>query len=136
MSVTGIQDIQSAIIDYMQSNWTATDIAWDNVDYEPSTGNEYIAIFLDPVDETPEAKNGSQNLYRIVGELTIIVYTQQGTGPGRNHELADDAASLFRGKDLDTVQFRGAAVNRVGIVDNGGWYKSLVRIEFYADLYQ
>lgn len=136
MAINGVQDIETTVYGQLDSNWTETSIVYDNTKYNPTTENEYISVFVNPADEIPAANAGSQNLYRIVGEAVFPVYSEQGKGSGRNKELADKVAQLFRGKNINGVQFRGATINRVGVTDEGGWYRSNVRIEFYADLYQ
>lgn len=137
MAAADYQDIKTEIWQELNNQWNnETPIAWDNVEFSPTTGSEYISVFVDPADENPVSV-GSQNLYRIIGELVIPVYTEQGIGTARNDELADKVSNIFRGKDLNgKIQFSGSVHNRVGITSSGGWYRSNVRVKFTAHIRQ
>lgn len=136
MAVNSIQDVYSSIFSYINNNYTETPVAYDNSKYEPELGNEYVSAYVDLADEVPRSINGSQIRYENVGELVFAIYTEQGKLPGRNAEIGDILASLFRGKSIDGIQFRGASYRRVGILDGGSWYRGNLRIEFYANIYQ
>ena len=72
-----------------------------------------------------------QNLYRSLGEVIIRVLVPQGSGDELVRDLADDAASIFRGWSSGELRFYGVSTRDDGV--DGGWYMLEVIASFEND---
>ncbi len=60
------------------------------------------------------------------------IFAPLGQGDGLTNELADDAASVFRGLRLPGLTFRAPSLTRVDA--EGAWYQINVSMPYQSDL--
>jgi len=109
------------------------DIAWENVDFTPADGEPWVRLTINEGEAFIGAIGGGKNTYRHPGTVIVQVFTPTNIGYGKARSIADDVASIFRGKRISGVRFLSAPyINRVG--PDGDWYQLNVICPFEYDL--
>lgn len=71
-----------------------TQIAWENVTFEPTTGTSYMRPKLVPIERIPSSLGDNfLNFYR--GIYEIMVYCPKGNGPSTADDFADRLLEVF-----------------------------------------
>jgi hypothetical protein len=110
------------------SSWVETPIAWDNVDYTPEEGQEWIRAVLLP--SSPE--NNELGLSVInYGLFWIQIFVPKLIGTGRAYELATMLVDLFSNTQFDDIVCYTADVQRSGDNENN-WFQLNVRIKYWS----
>jgi hypothetical protein len=124
-------DTQLAIETRFTTGFTSSPIKYENVDYDPVPGTNYVELF---VVETynRRADIGTNNpLHRTSGAISVNVYTAKYIGTKTGRALADLAAAVFRDASFSGVICRSPLVRNVG--ESGDWYAINMTCEFYRD---
>lgn len=110
------KEIRDAIISYLKTNWTSTQIAWPNTSFDPSEQTPFIApniLFGDSVlgemcDDGVDIRTGI---------LIIQIFTPKGSGSKTAYTYADALETLFRRIDLanDELHFFEVTTKEVGV---------------------
>lgn len=109
----------------LNTNWVTTDIAWDSVDYTPTTGTAWIACSLNPGEE----QRFTMGSVRQIGILSIQIFTPISIGANLAYNYADTLAGIFRNA-LDTgVQFKTPTIVKVGKTES--WFQVNVNIPYW-----
>lgn len=124
------QAAQVSIESEFVTNWTYTQVARDNVDFEPQSLTEWVRITVLPASGR-QASMGADPLFRYNGLFCVQIFTRSGLGWGRATELADLITPLFRNRRLGNIQFYVPEMMRVGVTD--GWYQVNVDCPFYRE---
>lgn len=124
------EDIRKAIEVQLKSNWTTTDIAWDNVIYTPIARTAYIKLRIS-YSSVNQVSGGQTPLFRAYGQVTVEVYVPVETGTNTIRGYADSLTTIFENKAVSDVQFLATYINRIG--DIGEYYQLNVITPFYAD---
>jgi len=125
------QDIRQAIESRFLTNWTATDISWDNVPYTPDANTAFVRLMINEVDAF-QASIASIPCHRIIGIIHILIMVPVGTGTNIARGYADTAAGIFRNADFDDIHCRSPRIARVG--DIGEHYQISTLIDFWSDV--
>lgn len=109
-------------------------VAWENSNFEPTTGTKYLRPTLLPADTT-QAESGSSGKDFTTGIYQVDVICPINTGKGEAVNLADDIADTFSRGSIHTyngvnVRIRRAS-RRAGNRD-GAWFIVPVDIEFFV----
>lgn len=121
--------VRATIETHISDNWTATPVAYDNVDLDTSGLSEYISINLVEGDNV-QATLGDIGTYQAVGVLVIMIFTDKGIGSSRARQLADQLSSLFRGSKIDGMTFKVPSAKR--IIYGSDYFQYNLSIPFYA----
>lgn len=127
----GLTDWANAIRVHFNTEWTTlgtpAPVAWENVEYEPTTGTSYVQFVIRQV----EADWGSPGWADNLGAVIIAVYVPINQGPEVGETLAEQVASCFRNKtfDSDSGWFDLPSAEPIGVYD--GFYQINVRIPWY-----
>ena len=125
------------------AEWTTlrpgTPVAYDNTPFDPALdavdglGNPipWVRLTVIPGDGF-QASLGTPRVWRSTGVVSVQVFVPVGEGDGAANELADDAASVFRGVLDAGLTFRAPALTRVG--PEGAWYQINVATPYQSDL--
>lgn len=124
-----LTDIVTYLNSYINSNYTTTPIAYDNVLFDRTNKSEFIEFKIIPSTEKQVAISGV--MYRLFGGIGIVVNVSKDRGSKRANVIADELAGLFRSKVINGIQFRTPEVRILGIED--GYYKLSLYIGFYYD---
>jgi hypothetical protein len=124
------QDIRIAIESRFDTNWSATDISWDNVPYTPEANTAFVRLMINEVD-TFQASIATVPCHRTIGIIHILIMVPVGTGTQIARGYADDVAGIFRNANFDDIQCRSPRIVRVG--DIGEHYQISCLINFWHD---
>lgn len=126
--------IRQTIETYFNTNWTKTDIAWDNVDFNPKNRVEFVRFSWQENGGSQETLGSVGNrLFRHVGILFIQVLVKRSIATKRIDELADDALNLFEGKTISGVRFINCGKRNVTNFEPE-WFQVNVICEFSLDI--
>ena len=130
--------VQTALETYVQTNWTATQVQFDNVSFTPELYNEYLrcnVLFGDGKSTSLGAK-----CYRQIGLLILSVFTKPGDGSNRRMYLAHLAANMVIDKLIMPVSPATVPVIYMQVPDmkndnneRNGWVMAQVSCPFYYD---
>jgi hypothetical protein len=125
------KDEHKAIEARFNTNWASTTpVKYDNVDFTPTPGENWIELQIHNGDQIPVSLGGTVN-YRAIGIISINVHTALNIGSQTGKNLADTAAAIFRGKTFSTITCRGAPITRLG--ESNGWFVYNVSIPYFRD---
>jgi hypothetical protein len=85
-------NIQKALDQRLNSLSGLPDVAWMNVEYEPTRGTEYLRPTLLPAESTKEEFGGKD---RHIGIYQIDIFEPLDNGPKDALEMADDIREHF-----------------------------------------
>lgn len=137
MATTRWDDIEKTIIEYINTNWSATSIAWPNVDFDPTGKSIWIQIHVLPVDAYQYTVTGGNTGQMHKGILHINLFAQKNIGTGIIKRYIDDICDLFNHISLtisgsDKIQFFVPKPKVFG--PDGEWWREIVKMEFeYLD---
>lgn len=125
---------QIAIESYFKDNWTYTPIAYENVNLNSNSLDEWVRLTIRPANPQVAGISGSQLMYRYKGVLFIQIFVREGIGSGRAIQFADYVSGLFRSKYVDGIHFGVPAVTRVGSRDS--FFQVNVDVGFYREEFE
>lgn len=131
--MSSLLEIQDAVIDAFHTYWTYTEVAWPNLQFDPTqlAVEEWVKITMIPADSDQVSMGGSTNLHRQFGLVLLELYIDQDSGARRSYELADLAINFFHSLALTGITFRSPDTEYIGVVD--GWLQNNVSCDFYSD---
>ena len=91
------QQVRQYIEDRLSSNWTATDIAFDNVDYTPNAATAFVNLIIEDSNSRQITYNANENAtHRYEGWVMVFVNVPLKTGTNTARGYADSIADIFR----------------------------------------
>lgn len=130
-------DIQKSIEAYFNSNWTATEVTFENAPFETELYSEFVRLSV-RFGDTVRRSIGDQ-CYRIPGILIVQIFVRPGIGIDRVVKLSDIVAGLFTSEQVlmsntgDFIQFDTPSLNKI-TTEYMGWIQANVSFNFYHDL--
>jgi len=124
------QDIRAAIETRFSTNWTATDISWDNVDYDPKPETAFVRLMINETDSF-QVSMSTTPCHRFTGIIHITIMVPVGTGTNTARGYADAAAAIFRNADFSGINCRSPRIVRVG--DVGEFHQISCLTNFWKD---
>lgn len=98
----------------LRSGWTVTPLVFENESYELPDAPEhfvYVEMFGDFFNQASiGAEPQSANLWREGGMVYLHVMTKDGIGSSLARQYAKQLVGLFRGQDIDGVDFLNASI--------------------------
>ncbi len=120
--------VRQILENQLSVEWGATTpIAWDDFEYKPIPGTDFIRCTLDGVDSETLAMKCQREHYL----LSIQVFTEAGLGANNNMLLADTIMGIFFGFSEDTLICTTIVTERVGAYKE--WYQRNVMIDVQFD---
>ena len=116
-------DIESRL----NTGWTTTAIAWDNVPYVPTPGTSWIRCTILP-GSVDALEFGRDTLKEHSGIIDIGIFTPRNTGSAVGRGYADTLSTLFDLAEFGTIDCDEAEVQNLGIDED--WYQLSVSIPF------
>jgi len=113
---------------HLSDNWSTTEIAFDNADFDVPT-DAWLRCFLRPVLTENVALGGLAK--RDYASFWIQVFIPLNIGSGLAYEYAAILEALFSNIVIDGVNFYAAETHRVGDEGNG-WFQLNVRAQCWA----
>lgn len=133
------QAVQTLIESYLQDNWTANTLIFENQPVNTELYEEWSRCTIQFGDTNRKSLGNS--FYRTSGVLFFDVYVRPGVGSNRAVELIDTAVNLLRDKSLSptspdgtpTVHFLEPAVMK-SYGEKTGWVSTQLAYSFYFDV--
>ena len=127
-----LANIEKIIMERFANNWTATDIEYQNTEYQANRTDPFVKITVIPGNENIIGFGGDSNkLYRTVGVVFFGIFVPVDTGTRLALIYADQIAAIFRGIEDQGVIFRNIEINEVG--ELSGWFQFNLSIDFESD---
>ncbi len=126
--------IRAALETHLSSISGLPDIAYENVPYEPTTGQSFIRVAYMPVTRRP-AVRGLNPQQRYDGIFAINCYAPEGQGPAAADTLAKNVMEAFEATTKLTsgglTVFIDYAERQQGLTDSP-WFLVPVSVGWYA----
>jgi hypothetical protein len=88
--------IGRAIDSYISTNWTYTQVQYQNRTLETTTLSEYVAFSLAPISSSQESITGIVHAgERLTYYLVAQIFVKKGVGTGKMEQLVDYLRGLF-----------------------------------------
>lgn len=128
------REIRAALETQLANVASVPEIAYENVQYSPTTGVSYIEPMYLPVSRRP-AVRGLNPQQRYDGVLSVNCYAPEGKGPSAAETIAENVMDAFEATTKlthngVTVYIDYAEVQR-GLLDSP-WFLVPVNIGWYA----
>jgi hypothetical protein len=140
--MTTIADAVEAIRQRMETNWTTTPIAWQNVAFDPDTpgggfpaGGPFVYFEV----QTGSARYASigdpgNNLHRYRGRILAYVLVPAQSGDVTALDYARQIGTVFRGQRFSGVRCRAAEIGGGETADDEGrWWRRSLAVAFEFD---
>lgn len=111
----------------LNTNWTTTAIAWDNVAYIPTPGTAWVRCTILPGSAEGLAF-GQDTDIEYLGIIDIGIFVPKNTGSAIGRGYADTLATVFNMEDFGTIECEEAFIQNLGIDED--WYMISVTIPF------
>jgi len=121
-------EIRAVCENRITTNWTNTDIAFDNSNFEVPDG-AWIRCFLSPITTVNASLGGLSK--RDYAAFTMQIFVPLNEGTGLAYQYAAELEELFSNISIDGVVFYTAETQRVGDEGNG-WFMVTVRAQCWA----
>jgi hypothetical protein len=122
-----IESLEHILEKFLQDNWTATPIAFDNVQF-----NEVRDIpFIRMQTEWADSYYAGVNRERFEGYIFITIYVAANQGIKESAELADEIINLYKALTEPHLIIKAARNVRIGQIKE--WYQRNVVIPFQYD---
>jgi len=118
---------RSDIEDRLNTGWTTTPVAWDNVPYVPTPGTAWIRCAILPGDVNA-LEFGRDTIKEFSGIIDIGIFTPRNTGAVVARGYADTLSALFDMEVFGTIDCDEASVQNLGIEED--WYHLSVTIPY------
>ncbi len=134
--MAGISDVRNALEAHALTIAGApSDLAWENVQFEPTPGNSWLRFTLLPVSQRPTDVTAT-GLKRIDALFQVDAFVPIDTGPAAAETLAEAIIAAYAPGDPLTsdgvsVQVEYAEVNTSAVYDPP-WYSVSVTIKVKA----
>ena len=125
------EDIRAAIEQRLNANWSTTDIAWDNVEYNPTANTAFIRLIVDEADTRQITLSNNSPCHRAIGLIHIMIMVPTNTGTATARGYADSLADIYRNADFSDIKCLSPRIRRVG--DVGEHYQYSLLIPFTYD---
>lgn len=109
------------------------DVAWENVDYTPTTGTPFLKVQFQPTSRRPSVL-GLTPEHRYQGIMTILCYQPEGSGPGSSQDLTDQLLARFN--STTDISWDGIIVSveysqQESSYINSPWYVTPITVAWY-----
>lgn len=121
-------EINNSFTDRINTFWTHTPVAWDNVDFTPVKNEEWIRCTNLPA---PSINNELGKSTINFGIFWIQVFTPRLQGTGRAYELANYLDVLFSNIEFNNIVCYASEVRRSGETAEE-WFQLNVRINYWS----
>jgi hypothetical protein len=131
--------VQTSLEAFVQTNWTATPLSFDNVAFNSDGVDEFVdctIVFGETVKRSLPAKD-----YRVFGLLILTAYVKPATGAARAMTLASDLSVMVVSTAVQpvpplvapSVQLQNPSLYK-NFREQSGWVKAQISCPFYYDL--
>lgn len=127
-------DIREALETQLTAVSGVPDIAWENVNYEPTTGTPFVRPTLNPLIREPAVRGLNPQQY-YYGSFIVEVFTPEGQGPGAGMTIAESIVNSFDATSTLTANSVNVCIRNSRVetfVNMDAWYMIPVVIDWYT----
>jgi len=132
------KDIRAALEKHLDDTAGLPDVAWENVDFSPTTGTAYVKPSFQPTSRRP-AVRGLNPQHRIQGVFTILCYQPENIGPGASATLVDTLVDRFdsttdisyTNASMETIQVSIEYTQQQPSYSVPPWYVTPITVAWY-----
>lgn len=133
-------EIQAALEKTLEGISNVPQIAWENTNFEPTTGTAWVRPRFLPSDRRPRSlgvdSNGVPLLQRYSGMFQIVVCVPEGIGREATNNIVNKITEAFEAaKDLDPVDNVYVTIlqtEKMRAYQDSPWYKTPVNVHWYS----
>lgn len=128
------ETLRSAIESRLQANWTETDVAYENKEFDATQADPQVGfVSLTILGERGATRGIKGTTFSVSdhGLISFNVFTTPGSGTRLGRVYADGLCALFEHKVFDNVLTYSATLRTLGIV--GNWHQFNLTIPFRRD---
>lgn len=116
--MTVLYDIEDAVLTEFKANWSYTEIAWDNDDFERllSGNNSFVAIMVNAEEYNTTTLGATE--HAVPGNVTVNVYSTLRNGTSERTTLIQNVINIFQGRKIGGINFDDAVPTTFGRVDD------------------
>lgn len=130
------KDIRAALESRLDT--LSIELAWQNVDFSPTTGTAYIESRFIPTNRRP-AVAGTNPQHRIEGLFQLLLHHPEGVGSGDSSDTLDEVIELFdsttdisyTNADTETIIVGIENAEARGSYSKSPWFVTPVNIAWY-----
>jgi hypothetical protein len=131
---SGTYDAIRSALDVALSGYQASNVAWENSEFEPTVGTSWLRPTFMPA-EPEQADLGDSGRNRLTGIYQVSVFAPTGEGAGEAESKAEDLVTYFkRGKTFVSggVTVRVRRAWRSAAAQEADWYHVPVSVMWFA----
>lgn len=133
------KDARAALENHLNDTSGLPTIAWENVDFKPTTGTGFLKAYFNPTSRRP-AVRGSNPQHRTQGLFTILCYQPENIGPGASQTLVDTLIDRFNStvditytnSDLETIYVCLEYSEQQPSYSMPPWYVTPITVAWYT----
>lgn len=126
-------EARAAIESLFATGWTATPVAYRNVDFTPpGTRHPWVMLSVEPRETVQASFGGAVRRFRCTGVARLDIRVPRGAGTAAAFRLADGAAALFASAAVRGLVFE-AAGTLPGSEDDEVYFSLPVEVPFWHD---
>lgn len=111
-------------------NFSTIPVAYQNVTFDKTAHKEFVRVNTNFSVEEQKTMGSGQILYRQWGHVGFQIFTEAGKNPLKGAQIADELATLFRSKRINTIQFYAPDGGQSTLTDDG-FFLTVFTVEFY-----
>lgn len=132
------KDIRAALETRLNNTVGIPDIAWENLDFKPSTNTSFIRPSFLPTSRRP-AVRGLNPQHRYQGLFSILVYCPENQGPGTAQGIVETLIDRFDSTtdisytngDAETIILSIDYAEQASSYSNPPWFITPVNVAWY-----
>lgn len=110
----------------LDTNWSTTPIAFQNVDFDPPDNSEWVRLSILNGETVYNTLGGG---LEHLGVIMMQIFSPKNIGTATVRGYADTLAGIFENAEFNDVICRAASIDNIGVVND--WYQVNVNIPYY-----
>jgi len=127
-----LQAANTALKAYIDGAWSATDIAWEDVVFEPSDQESWLRVSIQWGDGFGRTM-GTAGANSVVGVLSLDLFYRPGAGAGGVTAQADALRDLVNRRTIGPCRLGVPTGPLPGPLDDEGWAMRTVTVPFTVE---
>lgn len=127
-------DIRNALETQLSGITGIPDIAWENVNYNPTTSSSFVRPTFMPLVREPAVRGLNPQQY-YAGMFRAEVFTPEGLGPGAGLTLANTLVESFEATSTLTANSVNVCIRSARVemaINMDAWFMTPVVVDWYT----
>lgn len=129
-----LNTVNNGIQAFFKTAWEAsfnTPIAYQNVDYDSVTIDEWVQLYVFWDDQEQASKGAGCRFHRFYGNVLVKVFTPVNQGMKRGLELSNEVIEILTARTIEGAVLDTAGPLIIGQINN--WHQINVACDFFYD---